>query len=132
MSISGLNWSAVLHIATSVFDSGFFLPSTDPASCEKLSTILLSAVKFILKFKQSQRACELMQLVLDRAQYLLSTELVSVFAMGMRRFLLACLTSSIIPHLFRSLNHDACNFCMSLIKVRSSSKEPETHSEYEK
>jgi hypothetical protein len=70
---------------TSVFDSGLFLPNTDPVVCKKLSTIFVAALKFILKCKQPQRACELMQLIMDHAQHLLNTELVSLFAMGMRR-----------------------------------------------
>ena len=83
--ISGSNWSAVLHIVTSMFDSGFFLPNNDSAACEKFSTLLLSAVKFVLKCKQPQRACELMHLAMNHTQCLLNTEIVSVFAMGMRR-----------------------------------------------
>ena len=126
-AISSSHWASVLHIATSIFDSGIFLPCSDPASCDKLSLLLLSAVKFILKCKQPQRACEVVALAQARAHYLLSTELVSVFAMGMRKYP----PSSSPRHqsrsqITRSLNYDSCGFCLSLLAFHSSSKDPET------
>jgi hypothetical protein len=135
-AISNSHWAAVLHITTSIFDSGLFLPCSDPASCDKLSLLLLSAVKFILKCKQPQRACEVVELAHARAPYLLSTELVSVFAMGMRKY-----THSSSPYthpppcharqqsrsqMCRSLNYDSCRFCSSLLAFHSPSHDPET------
>ena len=84
----GHSWPVVFHVVTSVFDSGFFLPNTDPASCEKLTLVLICALKFTLKHKLFQRACEIMELTMARANHLLSAEMMSTFAMGMRRYIL--------------------------------------------
>jgi hypothetical protein len=39
----------------------------------------------MLKYKLQQRACELVDLTLTCARHLLSSEMLSTFAMGMRR-----------------------------------------------
>ena len=75
----------VLRVVVYLFDSGFFLDATDPATSEKLTLVLISALKHMLKYKLQQRACEIVDLTLTCARYLLSSEMLSTFAMGMRR-----------------------------------------------
>jgi hypothetical protein len=81
----GSSWPSVFHIATSVIDSGCFRLNSDPDVCEKLTCVLSSALKFMLKCKLPRRACEIVELTLTHARHLLSTEMLSTFAMGMRR-----------------------------------------------